>query len=61
MLRGQTLTFTVDGKTRVVLHTGRPVAAGDRAIVKVNAAKHSTAAALQTHPAAQLIDQGTAL
>ena len=57
-LKGMTLTFATDTKTKVVLHKHKPIADGDRGIVKVRAAKGSTATALQTHTAFQVIDQG---
>jgi hypothetical protein len=57
-LKGMTLTFATDSKTKVVLHTHKPIADGDRGIVKVRAAKGSDATALQTHTAFQVIDKG---
>jgi hypothetical protein len=59
LLKGTTLKFTVDSKTDVVLHDGKPVANGDLGIVKVRAPKNSTATALQTDSASQVIDQGS--
>jgi len=58
--KGMTLTFAIDPSTKIVLHQGKPISIGDRAIVKLTSTKHSTAAALQTHVATQLIDQGSA-
>jgi hypothetical protein len=57
-LKTMTLTFTVDSKTTVVLHNDKPIANGDRGIVKVRAPKNSSATALQTKTAFQIIDQG---
>lgn len=58
-LKAMTLTFATNSKTKVVRHEGKPIADGDRGIVKVRAAKGSDATALQTHPAFAVIDQGT--
>ena len=57
-LKGMTLTFATNAKTTVVLHNDKPIADGDRGIVKVRAAKSSEATALQTHTAFAVIDQG---
>lgn len=57
-LKGMTLTFATNAKTTVVLHNDKPIADGDRGIVKVRAAKSSDAAALQTHTAFAVIEQG---
>jgi hypothetical protein len=51
VFKGATLTFAIDPNTKITLHEGKPIAVGDWGIVKVKATKHSTAAALQTHPA----------
>jgi hypothetical protein len=45
------LTFAANSKTTVVLHEGKPIANNDNGIVKVRAAKDSTATALQTKTA----------
>ena len=60
MLKGQSLTFSVGPKTRVVLHDRKPVANGDKGIVKVRAQKDATATALQLDTPFQVIDQGAA-
>jgi hypothetical protein len=57
-LKGTTLTFATDSKTKVVLHKHKPIPDRDRGIVKVRAAKGSDATALQTHTAFQVIDKG---
>ena len=56
--QGMTLTFATNAKTTVVLHNDKPIADGDRGIVRVRAAKSSDATALQTHTAFAVIDQG---
>ena len=62
-LKGQTLTFPVDGMTKVSLKDGlTTITDGDRGIVKVRAAKRiaaaDLAAALQAITARQVIDKG---
>ena len=57
-LKNVTLTFAVSSSTKVSLHEGKPIADGDKGLVKVRAQKHSTAAVLQTVTASQVIDQG---
>ena len=57
-LHGQTLTFSVNSKTNVVLQNATTVADNDRGIVKVRAPQRSSAATLQTKTALQVIDQG---
>jgi hypothetical protein len=54
----QPLTFVVGSSTDVVLHGGKAVASGDKAIVKVRAAKTATVATLATITASQILDQG---
>ena len=54
----QPLTFVVGSSTKVVLHGGKPIAGGDKAIVKVRAGKTATAATLATVTASQILDQG---
>lgn len=63
-LKGQTLTFPTDAKTKIVLENGATtVTDNDRGIVKVKAAKKIAAAdlasTLQTSSAKQVVDQGT--
>ena len=58
-LKTMTLTFATNGKTTVVLHEGKPIANNDNGIVKVRASKGSSATALQTKTAFEVIDQGT--
>jgi hypothetical protein len=58
-LAKMTLTFALDAKTKVLLHKDKPIADGDRGIVKLHAPMGSTATQLQTHTAFELIDQGT--
>jgi hypothetical protein len=41
------------------MHEGKPIADGDRGIVKLHAVKGATAAMLQSQTAFELIDQGT--
>jgi len=57
-LKGTTLTFATDSKTKVVMHDGKPIADNDRGLVKVRAAKGSDATALQKQTAFQIVDQG---
>jgi len=62
-LKGQTLTFPVDGKTKITLDKGvTAISDGDRGIVKVRAAKKIAAAdlasTLQASSASHVIDQG---
>ena len=56
--KGTTLTFAVTSSTNVVLHNGNAITNGDRGVVKVRAAKKSSATALQTSSAFEVIDQG---
>ena len=59
-LKNMTLTFATNSKTNVVLHEGKPIAANnDNGIVKVRAPKGSSATALTTKTAFEVIDQGT--
>ncbi|HLX32951.1 MAG TPA: hypothetical protein VKR79_09335 [Gaiellaceae bacterium] len=63
-LKGQTLTFPVDSKTKVSLENGlTTITDGDKGIVKVRAAKKIPAAdlatTLQASSAKQIVDQGT--
>lgn len=60
-LKGMKLTFAIASKTKVVLHTHKPIVDGDRGIVKVRAPKGSDATALQTHTAFEVIDKGASL
>jgi hypothetical protein len=62
-LKGQVLTFPVDGKTKISLATGvSAIANGDRGIVKIKAPKKIAAAnlasTLQGIAAFQIVDQG---
>ena len=62
-LKGQTLTFPVDAKTKISLADGvTAITDGDRGVVKVRAAKHIPAAdlasTLQAQSARQVVDQG---
>src|SRR5438093_4387431 len=57
-LKTMTLTFATNSKTTVVLHEGKPIVNNDNGIVKVRAAKGSSATALQTKTAFEVIDQG---
>jgi hypothetical protein len=56
----QPLGFIVSSKTKIELHNGKPLASGDRVTVKVRAPKNSSAAALSTMTAFQVLDQGSA-
>jgi hypothetical protein len=59
MLKSQAaLTVTLSSKTNVVLHDGKPIANGDKGIVKIRAPKNASAATLAATPAQQVIDQG---
>jgi hypothetical protein len=63
-LKGQTLSFPVDSKTRISLENGvTTVTDGDKGIVKIKAPKRIAAAdlasTLQTYSARQVVDQGT--
>ena len=57
-LKTMTLTFATNSKTTVVLHEGKPIANNDNGIVKVRAPKGSSATALTTKTAFEVIDQG---
>ena len=57
-LKTMTLTFATNSKTNVVLHEGKPIVNNDNGIVKVRAPKGSSATALQTKTAFEVIDQG---
>jgi hypothetical protein len=57
-LKGLTLTFVTDSKTKVVMHTDKQIADGDRGIVKLRAVKDASATALQAQTAFQVVDQG---
>ncbi len=59
-LKGLTLVFATDAKTKVELFDDKAIANGDRGIVKVRAAKNLDAVTLQTEVAFQVIDQGVA-
>lgn len=63
-LKGQTLTFPVDAKTKVVFPNGATtITDGDKGIVKVRAPKRIAAAdlasTLQTFSAKQIVDQAS--
>jgi hypothetical protein len=59
MLKSQAaLAVTLSSKTNVVLHNGKPIANGDKGIVKIRAPKNASAATLASIPAQQVIDQG---
>ena len=57
-LKTMTLTFATNSKTNVVLHEGKPIVNNDNGIVKVRAPKGSSATALTTKTAFEVIDQG---
>lgn len=62
-LKGQTLTFVLDSKSKISLHDGlTTVTNGDMGHVKVRAAKKiapaDLATTLQAQPAKQVVDQG---
>jgi hypothetical protein len=62
-LKGQTLTFPTDSKTKISLENGvTSIADNDKGIVKVRAPKKIAAAdlasTLQTYTARQIVDQG---
>ncbi|MHB1987898.1 MAG: hypothetical protein ACYCSF_07920 [Acidimicrobiales bacterium] len=57
-LKGQTMTFSLSPKTKIVLHDGKAVADGDNGIVKVRAPKNADTTTLQSETPFQLIDQG---
>jgi hypothetical protein len=62
-LKGQTLVFAVDAKTKISLSDGVvAIVNGDRGVVKIRAAKKiakaDLAAALQAVAAKQIVDQG---
>lgn len=50
--------FTTGSKTKVVLHDGKPIANGDKVIVKIRAARNASVATLAADKAFQVIDQG---
>lgn len=63
-LKGQTLTFPTDSKSRITLENGATtVTDGDKGLVKIKAPKRvaaaDLAATLQTYSARQVVDQGT--
>ncbi len=63
-LKGQTLTFPTDSKTKISLENGvTTITDGDKGIVKIRAPKKIAAAdlasTLQTYSAKQVVDQGT--
>lgn len=63
-LKGQTLTFPLDAKSKITLENGvTTITDGDTGIVKVRAPKKIAAAdlatTLQSIPARQVVDQGT--
>jgi len=60
LLKGTTLTFSTDMKTKVVLHDGKPIMTGDKGVVKVRAQKTSSMTTLELAVAKQVIDQGRA-
>jgi hypothetical protein len=57
-LKGTTLTFATDSTTKVVMHSDKQIADGDRGIVKLRAVKNASATALQAQTAFQVVDQG---
>jgi len=59
-LRGLTLVFATNTKTKVELFDHKTIVDGDRGIVKVRATKNVDAVTLQTKTAFQVIDQGVA-
>lgn len=63
-LKGQTLTFPVDGKTKVTLNDGvTAITDNDKGVIKLRAPKRIAAAdlasTLQTYSAKHIVDQGT--
>jgi hypothetical protein len=58
-LKGQTLTFPVDGNSVITLEDGVPaIANGDRGVIKIRAVKRTSAADLQAIAAKQIVDHG---
>lgn len=57
-LKGLTLVFATDTKTKVELFDHKAIVNGDRGIVKVRATKNLDVTTLQTKMAFQVIDQG---
>jgi len=62
-LKGQTLVFPIDAKTKISLrHHMTTITNGDKGIIKVRAAKHiapaDLVATLQASSAKQIVDQG---
>jgi hypothetical protein len=61
-LKGMSLTFAVDAKTKVVLHNHKAIADGDNGIVMIKALKKiapaDLATTLQASSAKQVIDMG---
>jgi hypothetical protein len=58
LLPGSSFTAMLDANTKVVLHDGAAVAAGDMVVVKIRAAKNVAASTLATTAASRLVDQG---
>ena len=53
-LKGHDVTLALSSKTKIVLHSGKPIAAGDHGTVKVRGPKNL----IPTNVAQQVIDQG---
>ena len=61
LLKGapQPVVFTVGPKTKITLHNGHAIAAGDKVVVKLRAAKNAPVATLTSTAASQVVDQGS--
>jgi hypothetical protein len=57
---GASFTAMLDANTKLVLHDGAAVAAGDMVVVKIRAAKNVAASTLSTTAASRVVDQGLA-
>ena len=55
----QPVVFTVGPKTNITLHNGHAIAAGDKVVVKLRAAKNAPVATLTSTAASQVVDQGS--
>jgi hypothetical protein len=55
---GSSFTAMLDANTKLVLHDGAAVAAGDMVVVKIRAAKNAPTSTLATTAASRVVDQG---
>jgi len=55
----QPVVFTLGPKTKITLHNGNAIAAGDKIVVKLRAAKNAPLSTLMSTAAFQIVDQGS--